>query len=115
MRDTSLDDFVGGDDAGEEGEPADPDAPGGAGGAEPASEEAEATETATDGVDADADRDANADGSADANGGDKGTSEPASPTFDWTPGGSACAACGERVERRWTDDGRLVCAACKGW
>ena len=103
MRDTSLDDFVGEDDASEEGEPADPDAPGGAGGAEPASGDAEAAETATDGVDADAD------------GGDEGTPEPAAPTFDWTPGGSVCAACGERVERRWTDDDRLVCAACKGW
>ena len=107
MRDTSLDDFVGEGDASEEGESTDPDAPGGAGGAEPASVDAEATETATDGVDADADRN--------ADGGDEGTPEPAAPTFDWTPGGSVCAACGERVERRWTDDGRLVCAACKGW
>ena len=109
MRDTSLDDFVGEDDASEDGEPADPDAPGGAGGAEPASEDAEATETATDGVDTDTD------GNADADGGDEGTPEPAAPTFDWTPGGSVCVACGERVERRWTDDGRLVCAACKRW
>ena len=103
MRDTSLDDFVGEDDASEEGESTDSDAPGGAGGAEPAPGDAEAAETATDGVDADAD------------GGDKGTPEPAAPTFDWTPDGSVCAACGERVERRWTDDDRLVCAACKGW
>ena len=113
MRDTSLDDFVGEGDTSEEGGPTDPDAPGDAGGAEPASGDAEAAGAATD--DADTDADADADESADADGGDEGTPESASPTFDWTPGGSACAACGERVERRWTDDGRLVCAACKGW
>ena len=113
MRDTSLDDFVGGDGASEEDGPADPNAPGGAGGAEPASGDAGAAGRATDDADADADR--NTDPEADADGGDEGTPESAAPTFDWTPDGATCAACGERVERRWTDNGRLVCAACKGW
>ena len=40
---------------------------------------------------------------------------PAESTMDWTPGGAACAACERRVERRWRDDGRLVCIDCKRW
>lgn len=36
-------------------------------------------------------------------------------TFDWSPDGAPCAACGDRVERRWRDDGRLVCEGCKAW
>ena len=103
MRDTSLDDFVGGDD--ENGTP----------GASGAPEDAETAGTAADG--ADAGSDANTDPEADAHtdAGEEAAAEPASPIFDWTPDGATCAACGERVERRWTDDGRLVCAACKGW
>ena len=115
MRETSLDDFISEDGASEEGEPAEPDVPGGAGGAKPTSGDAEGAGTAADDADADTDRDAGADESANADGGDDGTPESTSPTFDWTPGGAACAACGERIERRWTDDGRLVCAACKEW
>ncbi len=90
MRDTSLDDFVGeGDaDAAEDGT------------AEPVADD----EPVDVGTDASADTDAEGE-----------TTTPASPTFDWTPGGAACAACGERVERRWTDGDRLVCAACKEW
>lgn len=36
-------------------------------------------------------------------------------TFDWSPDGAPCTACGDRVERRWRDDGRLVCGGCKTW
>jgi len=36
-------------------------------------------------------------------------------TYAWSPEGAACAECGEVVERRWTQDGVLVCGACKSW
>lgn len=36
-------------------------------------------------------------------------------TYAWVPDGAACAACGERVERRYRDDGQLVCPSCKEW
>ncbi|MFB6171768.1 MAG: hypothetical protein ABEJ23_04490 [Haloarculaceae archaeon] len=36
-------------------------------------------------------------------------------TFDWSPDGAPCAACGARVERRWRGDGGLVCESCKTW
>ena len=36
-------------------------------------------------------------------------------TFAWSPDGAPCAACGDRVERRWRDDDRLVCESCKVW
>jgi len=41
--------------------------------------------------------------------------EPAVTTYAWSPEGAACAECGEVVERRWTQDGVLVCGACKSW
>ena len=41
--------------------------------------------------------------------------EPTTATLAWTPDGAACAACGTRVERRWHDDGVLVCGDCKDW
>ncbi len=41
--------------------------------------------------------------------------EPAVSTYAWRSDATACAACGEQVERRWRDDGRLVCADCKDW
>ena len=45
----------------------------------------------------------------------KGATEPAAATYAWTPDGANCAACGTAVERRWRDEGRLVCADCKDW
>jgi hypothetical protein len=41
--------------------------------------------------------------------------EPAVSTYDWTPDGADCADCGATVERRWRDDGELVCTDCKTW
>ncbi|MFY4811563.1 DUF7573 domain-containing protein [Haloarcula sp. AONF1] len=41
--------------------------------------------------------------------------EPAVTTYAWSPDGAACADCGAVVERRWTQDGVLVCGACKSW
>ncbi|MWG36643.1 DUF7573 domain-containing protein [Halomarina oriensis] len=43
------------------------------------------------------------------------TVRAAESTMDWTPDGAACAACEATVERRWRDDGRLVCLDCKQW
>jgi len=40
---------------------------------------------------------------------------PATTTYAWDGGGAACEACGEVVERRWQQDGGLVCVACKDW
>ncbi len=41
--------------------------------------------------------------------------DPAVTTYAWSTDGAACAECGEVVERRWTQDGHLVCGACKSW
>lgn len=41
--------------------------------------------------------------------------EPLSTTFHWAVEGAACASCGDRVGRRWAEDGRLVCESCKDW
>lgn len=41
--------------------------------------------------------------------------EPAVSTYEFAPGGAACAACGESVEKRWRDDAGLVCPGCKEW
>jgi hypothetical protein len=61
--------------------------------------------------------DATPDGGAteDGTGGPSLTVRPATSTMDWTPGGATCASCGATVERRWRDDGRLVCLDCKQW
>lgn len=80
---------------------------------------------------ADADADANADADADAGAtnpdaaadaaDEDGSSEAdpvadaADPTYDHSPDGAPCAACGESVTRRWRDDGDYVCADCKEW
>lgn len=44
-----------------------------------------------------------------------GEPDPARTTHQWTPEGTACDACGQVVERRWTGDAGLVCADCKEW
>lgn len=41
--------------------------------------------------------------------------EPATTTYAWDGAGAECAACGDAVERRWQQDGGLVCADCKAW
>ena len=41
--------------------------------------------------------------------------EPAATTYAWDGAGSACAACDETVERRWQQEGDLVCVECKDW
>jgi len=41
--------------------------------------------------------------------------EPATTTYEFAPGGVECDSCGASVDRRWHQDGTLVCAACKDW
>ena len=40
---------------------------------------------------------------------------PAAVTTRYDPDGVDCPSCGERVQRRWHDDGAFVCGACKEW
>ncbi|WP_423743237.1 hypothetical protein V5735_09095 (plasmid) [Haladaptatus sp. SPP-AMP-3] len=46
---------------------------------------------------------------------DEADVEPARATYDWMPDGAACTRCGAAVEKRWRDDGGMVCADCKEW
>jgi hypothetical protein len=39
----------------------------------------------------------------------------ATTTYAWDGDGAACASCGEVVERRWQQNGALICSACKDW
>ncbi|WP_424001283.1 DUF7573 domain-containing protein [Haloarcula salina] len=101
--DASLDDFL---DAGEESE-------GGESAAGDDGDEAEAdaaSEPEAGPDESDGEGDASASEST-----DRGTVEPAVTTYAWSPEGAACADCGEVVERRWEQDGQLVCGACKSW
>lgn len=43
------------------------------------------------------------------------TVAPAASTYAWSPSGEPCDACGAAVERRWRDEGDLVCGDCKSW
>jgi hypothetical protein len=46
---------------------------------------------------------------------DEDDPDPAVSTSDYRAGGADCKGCGATVERRWRDDGALVCADCKSW
>jgi NADH pyrophosphatase NudC (nudix superfamily) len=103
MDDASLDDFLDSDDGTRErsevGE----------------ADESDAKETGEHkSASADATGDETADAGTDAEG-DAGAVEPATTTYQWTPTGATCAACGEQTERRWESDEGLVCPDCKGW
>ncbi|MFW5950183.1 MAG: DUF7573 domain-containing protein [archaeon] len=43
------------------------------------------------------------------------TVEPATTTFAFAPSGASCERCGDTVEKRWGQDGALVCVDCKEW
>jgi hypothetical protein len=43
------------------------------------------------------------------------SASPAASTSRYEPDGTACAACGDVVERLWVADGDDVCEACKPW
>jgi len=94
--DASLDDFLGGESSGQsEAEPADETDPTDAG--EPTAAVESETGTADD-AEPDAD-----------------DIEPAATTYAWSDEGTTCDGCGETVERRWQQDGALVCIECKDW
>ena len=119
MRETSLDEFVGGDDAASgRDEPGEADHGEGGAGEQPAPD-------AGDAPDADI-REAAA--TAEATGADTVPDEADAgphdvdapldqtlPTFAWSADAAACAHCGETATRRWRDDGDLVCPSCKTW
>jgi|AntRauTorcE11898_2_1112593.scaffolds.fasta_scaffold44656_1 hypothetical protein len=50
-----------------------------------------------------------------ATGGDHDAPEPVRPTSRWSTNPQPCTDCGTRIQRAWTDDGRLLCADCKEW
>ncbi|PSP47418.1 hypothetical protein BRC75_09830 [Halobacteriales archaeon QH_7_69_31] len=119
MRETSLDEFVGGDGAASgRGEPSEPNRGDGGASEQPAPDAgdapdadireaaatAEATGTDTGPEEADADPD-DVDAPPD---------QPVS-TFAWSADGAGCARCGAVVTRRWRDDRKLVCPSCKTW
>lgn len=41
--------------------------------------------------------------------------EPATTTYEFAPDGAECPSCGRTVDRRWQQDGSLVCGECKDW
>ncbi|MFC7097003.1 DUF7573 domain-containing protein [Halobaculum marinum] len=77
-----------------------------------AAADADATETGTDGEET---ADAETDGEDGDSAVDPATVAPAEATYDHSPDGAACAACGETVTRRWRDDPGYVCEDCKEW
>jgi|AntRauTorcE11898_2_1112593.scaffolds.fasta_scaffold34673_3 hypothetical protein len=88
MDDTSLEDFLSGDDSEETAVDAD----------EPSSDTARSRQETDDPV-------ATADESV----------APARTTSRWDAGGTMCSACGETVQRVWDAPDGLVCATCKEW
>jgi hypothetical protein len=111
-RDASLDEFLGGEDEeggeGSEGEGAatEPVSPA----EEPPVDAAEESADATGGDESPADADRDEDPPL-----APAAVDPARSTYDWSPDGADCAACGETVEARWRDEPGLVCADCKEW
>ena len=111
MRETSLDEFVGGDDAASDaGETGEPDR-GDVGASEQPTHDDESQQSVAtakaSGVDA-------ADADADPHDVDAPPDKPVS-TFVWSADGAACARCGAAATRRWRDDRKLVCPSCKKW
>lgn len=45
---------------------------------------------------------------------DAPTAEPAAVTSSWGAD-ATCESCGGPATRRWLDDGKRVCGACKQW
>ena len=115
MRDTSLDEFVGGDDAASgRGEPGEAD-PGDGGASEQPT-----LDTDADVQEAAAPAEAAGDSAVpdDADAGPHDVDAPPDqtvPTFAWSADAAACARCGETAARRWREAADLVCSTCKTW
>lgn len=110
--DASLDDFL---DANEESEGSESAAVGDGAGGDDGAEDSEAAGDAVNETETDPDERDGAGNSSTPESADQETVEPAVTTYAWSPDGAACTDCGEVVERRWGQDGQLVCGACKSW
>jgi len=112
MEDTSLDEFIPDESEAspEEGETADEDR----GDDQPADAVAEDGATKADDSAAETDDESTDTGEASPST-DPEVVEPATTTYSWSGDSGSCEACGDAVERRWRDDGRLVCDDCKEW
>ncbi|MFC7027243.1 hypothetical protein ACFQJ5_05955 [Halomicroarcula sp. GCM10025324] len=116
VEDASLDDFLGSgdDDADEERDTGSTDADG--------SETERGDDPATDAGTAETEAGAS-DEEADSTDGDDGETAPedgrdvapATTTYAWSDEGTTCEECGAPAERRWQQDGALVCPDCKVW
>ncbi|MFC7019701.1 MULTISPECIES: DUF7573 domain-containing protein [Haloarcula] len=107
--DASLDDFLGsGDDNEDDTGASDPDGsadgPGGA-----ATADTDATTGETEGG-----RTTSEPGGDGVVPGDEAVT-PATTTYAWSDEGTTCGSCGAPAERRWHQDGALVCPDCKEW
>jgi len=115
MDDRSLDDFL---DAGSDG--ADGDDNAGADGDDNAGADAGESDAGDDGVGGAGDEGrgeltTDGDGADTEPSADPDAVEPAVSTYVWGAAGTACAACGDSVQRRWRQDDLLVCDDCKEW
>jgi hypothetical protein len=116
MRETSLDEFVGGDDAASgRGEPGEADCGDGGASEQPTRDagDADIREAAAAAEAAGADTVPD-EANADPHDVDAPPDQTVS-TFVWSADGAACAHCGAAATRRWRDDGDLVCPSCKTW
>jgi len=126
MGDRSLDDFLDGDDGGDDAE-ASPDRPGEAADDDPTDSEADDRAEVETGADDEIERGDEREGdeteasdaadTADDDGVrvDPTTVDPAEAIYAWSADGDTCADCGETVERRWRSEDGLVCPGCKDW
>lgn len=118
MEDASLEDFLGGSET--EGGDADREAAGseetggdGSGQAEGSSEPSD--ESGPEHTPREDPSATGARATAEAEVSSAGNETAAIGTFEFTPSGAQCVACGGHVERRWRDERGLVCASCKSW
>jgi hypothetical protein len=95
MDDTSLDDFLSGDDSEETASATD-------------ESESDVREPASDSTRSQQEPD-------DSAVTDTESAPPALSTSRWDADGVSCAACGETVQRVWDAPDGLVCATCKEW
>ncbi|MFC6756422.1 MULTISPECIES: DUF7573 domain-containing protein [Haloarcula] len=102
--DASLDDFLGGESS--EQSEADEEATG---------DDTEATVEAAESTAKTAADDTEATAETDTETAETDDVEPAATTYAWSGEGTTCEGCGETVERRWQQDGELVCIECKDW
>lgn len=113
MPNRSLDDFAGGGEEETEADASDAGTAEADAAVEEAESESVAAESAPETAGTDDETDDETDDSADE---PTLTVEEATPTYDFSPDGSTCEACGETVETRWhADEVGMVCADCKGW